>query len=87
MDLIQCIADAIKEADDSYFFENYSNQALNILFELKSNNFSIVPITPTEEMLEAGKEAIMYGRQKPADVVEAVYKAMINAFLDKKNNL
>lgn len=71
------IAEAIKQADTSYFFEDYSRQAQAVLKTLKSQGYTLVPCEPTEEMITAGVNAIGSGKIRPSDHVRYVYGDMI----------
>lgn len=71
------IATAIKRADSSYFFEDYNKQAAAVLKMLQHEGWKIVPHTPTEDMIEAGVQAIGTGKIKPEDHVRYVYSDMI----------
>jgi predicted CoA-binding protein len=79
MNIKKQIASAIKEADSSYFFENYEKQAESVIKALKAAGYSIVPTVPTEEMINKGKEAISYGASKPSDLIRNIYQAIINS--------
>lgn len=73
------IASAIQQADTSYFFEDYSKQALAVLRVLERNGYAIVPKDPTEEMIKAGSDAILPGKVKPDALVRHVYTSMAKA--------
>lgn len=74
------IAESIKVADSSYFFENYSRQADSVLMHLNRAGLMIVPKEPNEEMVKAGKAAVTLGKTKPNDLTSGIYKAMVQAF-------
>lgn len=74
------IAKAIREADSSYFFEDYSKQADAVLAFLRKEKLLVVPIQPTEEMVESGKDAIQKGSYRPNDLVTDIYKSMALKF-------
>ena len=73
------IAVAIKKADSSYFFENYSAQAKAVIKALNKAGYAVVPKEPTEAMLEAGKRVVTSGRVRPSDFVKSIYEAMAAA--------
>lgn len=73
------IAEAIQKADSSYFFENYEKQADAVIKSLIEKGFVITPIDPTDQMLEAGKEAIFYGRNNPVALAKAIFIHMLKA--------
>jgi hypothetical protein len=76
-DIEAIIARAIKNADTSYFFEDYRKQSRAVVSALKKAGISLVVHPPTEEMLKAGVEAIPSGRVKPETVAERIYSAMV----------
>lgn len=78
------IAHAIKKADKSYVFEDYSKQARAVLNALAKEGMVIAPLNPTEPMIAAGEESIMTGQVKPADHVRWVYQGMLAARNGKK---
>lgn len=73
------IAKAIKEADNSYFSEDYGKQAENVIKCLQEH-YAIVPLEPSEAMIQAGKEAITLGKNKPSQLVKTVFQQMVKAF-------
>jgi hypothetical protein len=73
------IAEAIHSADRRYFFEDYSAQADAVLKALRDAGLQIVPREPTEAMMEAGKNSLTYGAQRPGDLLKNLYQAMLNA--------
>ncbi len=78
-DLVQVIAKAIKKVDKTYFFENYTNQALSVMRALAENGYWVVPKQPTPKMLDAGRDSLRYGVQKSGDSLVGIYKSMIDA--------
>lgn len=77
MNLADTIAHAIKEADKSYFFEDYMRQAQAVIAALDREGMMIVPRTATEVMMQAGKDAILSGRVKPENLAQTIYTAMV----------
>ncbi len=77
--LREAIAKAIKKADNSYFFENYSKQAAAVLACLEKEGYAMLPLKPSEEMIKIGLDNIPNGRVKPEKLVENIYLAMIKA--------
>lgn len=73
------LAKAIRKADTRYFFENYSKQAIAAIEALEKAGYAIVPKTPTREMYDAAKKAIVYGQRKPGEVVGPIWEAMLDA--------
>jgi hypothetical protein len=78
-DLVQVIAKAIKKVDKTYFFENYTTQALSVMRALAENGYWVVPTNPTPKMLEAGRDSLRFGVQKSGDSLAGIYKSMIDA--------
>ena len=77
--LADTIAQAIRNADKRYFFEDYTAQADAVLAALKKAGMAVVPLEPTPEVIEAGKNSLKYGAQRPGDMLKALYQAMIGA--------
>jgi predicted CoA-binding protein len=73
------IANAIRDADRSYFFEDYSKQAAAVLKALERRGYAVVPKEPTPPMLKAARNSLVYGVNKSSDIVTPIYKAMIEA--------
>ncbi|GIL40429.1 hypothetical protein [Roseiterribacter gracilis] len=73
------IANAIRDADRSYFFEDYSKQASAVLKVLERRGYVVVPKDPTKPMLKAARDSLVYGVNKSSDIVTPIYKAMIEA--------
>lgn len=71
------IAEAIQKADKSYFFEDYNKQAKAVIRALHKAGYAVVPKTPSETMVEAGKNAVTSGRVRPADFVKTIYELMV----------
>lgn len=77
--LRESIAKAIRKADNSYFFENYSKQAYAVLAALEREGFALMPIRPDEKMIKTGLEMIPSGRIKPENLVTRIYEAMVKS--------
>ena len=75
-DIEAIIAKAIRTADSSYFFEDYTKQARAVIDALRTKKLAIVPAEPTEAMVQAGVEALPSGRVKPEAIAASVYTAM-----------
>jgi hypothetical protein len=73
------IAQSIKDADKRYIFEDYSAQAKAVLAALRQAGLVIVPAAPNEAMMEAGKESLKFGAQRPAELIHRSFIAMIQA--------
>lgn len=75
----EVIAEAIKAADTSYFFENYTKQSNAVIKALRQNGYVIVPYYPTVEMVKAAMDELQYGANKFTNVVMPMYLAMMKA--------
>jgi len=75
----EVIAKAIKEADSSYFFENYTKQANAVIKALRQSGYVIVPYYPTVEMVQAAMQELQYGANKFTNVVMPMYLSMMKA--------
>jgi hypothetical protein len=73
------IAKAIKKADNSYFFENYTKQAKAVLKALDKEGYKVVPKLASEKQIEAGTATISRGRVRPTDLVHTIYAVMVAA--------
>ena len=71
------IAEAIREADNRYFFEDYAAQAQAVLRALTAARLTIVPLEPTADQVEAGKQSLTYGAQKQDELLKNLYTAMV----------
>lgn len=78
-DIRTAIAKAIKQADKSWFNEDYDKQAAAVLSALRREGYALVPTEPGEKAIEAGLEAMQAGRHRPADVLRSLYQAMVAA--------
>jgi hypothetical protein len=76
--LLDIIAVAIKKADKSYIWENYTKQAQAVTKALEDNGYKIVPLNPTESMIKAGINAITAGRTNTNDLARQIYLSMVN---------
>lgn len=77
--LTQTVAAAIRDADKRYFFEDYTTQAEAVFRALREAGFAVVPAEPTTEMLDAAKNALRFGQQRPGDLVKTVWTSMVQA--------
>lgn len=77
--LHQLIAESIKKADRRYFFEDYNAQAKAVMKALEKDGYKIVPSTPTEQQIDAGKAVVSAGRVRPSDLMQMIYRAMVQA--------
>lgn len=77
--LISLIADNIKKADNSYFFENYNKQARAVLRALDMEGYVLLPREPTKDMIKAGVLSICIGNIDASKLAKEIYKDMIEA--------
>jgi hypothetical protein len=75
----EVIAEAIKEADSSYFFENYTKQSAAVIAALRKHGYVIVPYYPTVGMVKAAMDELQYGQNRFTNVVMPMYLAMMKA--------
>jgi len=75
----QIISNAIKKADTTYFFEDYTKQAVAVLKALEKNGYKIVKSYPTKEMIKQGVWAINMGQIDARELAKDVYLKMIEA--------
>lgn len=75
----EVIAEAIKEADSSYFFENYTKQADAVIAALRKHGYVIVPYYPTVGMVKAAMDELQYGQNRFTNVVMPMYLAMMKS--------
>lgn len=78
------IARAIRRADNSYFFENYSKQADAVLDAISEAGFVLIHKEPTKQMIEAAGEALSYGVQSKNEMLREMYRVMIEQSLKQK---
>ena len=70
------IASAIKRADKSYFFENYSKQAQSVLRELDKAGYMVLPKDVDEKLLKQVADTIKTGKMKPEQHIANVYSTL-----------
>jgi hypothetical protein len=75
--LRKTIAETIKKADSSYFFEDYTKQANAVMEVMVKEGYKIVPLQPTEEMIKIGLDNLPSGRVKPEELIKRIYTAMV----------
>lgn len=76
---VEVISEAIKDADKSYFFENYTKQANAVVTALRKHGYVIVPYYPTVQMVKAAMDELQYGQNKFTNIVMPIYLAMLKA--------
>jgi hypothetical protein len=77
--LTQLIAQTIRDADKRYIFEDYTAQATAVLAALRQAGLAVIPAEPNGAMMEAGKESLKFGAQRPAELVHRSFMAMVQA--------
>lgn len=77
-DLTTLIAKAIKEADNSWFNEDYTKQALAVLNVLRAEGWDLCPKEPPPALITFAVDNLPFGRMKPEDLLGEMYKIMIN---------
>jgi len=73
------IAKAIKDADNSYFWEDYSKQAAAVIRSIKAAGYVVVLEDPSLKMIQSGVNAVMIGRAQPHELARQIYTAMIRS--------
>lgn len=76
MKVQKTIARAIKNADRSYFFENYDKQAAAVLRVLEKEGYVIVPVKPDPEILKKAADTMATGKMKPEEHVLDVHQKL-----------
>jgi len=73
------IAKTIKDADSSYFWEDYSKQAAAVINAISAAGYVLVPYDPSLKMLQSGVNAVMIGKTQPHELARQIYNAMIRS--------
>lgn len=71
------VAKAIKDADKSFFNEDYSKQARAVVSALKQAGYEVVPVKPPPLLVEWAKENIPFGRLRPSELITQMYSMMV----------
>jgi len=77
------IASAIKKADSSYFFENYSKQANAVLKKLEAEHM-ILPKDPGKEFYKKVADVMKTGKMTPEAHIKDVYETILKVMAEKK---
>jgi hypothetical protein len=72
------IAQAIKDADRSFFNENYIKQADNVLTELRKAGYEVVPLKPPPGLVQFVIDNLPFGRLKPTELVTQLYSLIVD---------
>lgn len=73
----ETIAQAIKDADKSFFNEDYMKQAKSVVEGLRKAGLEVVPVKPPEELVTYASENIPLGRLRPTDFIRTMYSTMV----------
>lgn len=76
MKLQKIIASAIKKADSSYFFENYSKQSKAVLKKLDAEGYQIIPKELDKKLYTQIADEMRTGRMPPDEHIRDVYQTM-----------
>ena len=71
------IAQSIKDADNSYFFEDYTTQAHAVLKAIKASGYRIVPETMEKDEFKTIANSMKMGKMPPEQHVENLYHTFI----------
>jgi hypothetical protein len=71
------IAKTIKQADKSYFFEDYDKQAANVIKRLKDEGWAITRREADMDIFKAVADAMQTGRMKPEEHIQDVYRRVL----------
>ena len=72
------VAKSIKEADNSYFFEDYTTQAHAVLKAIKGAGYRIVPQTMEKSEFKTIADNMKLGKMPPEQHVENLYNTFIS---------
>ncbi len=73
----EIIAQSIKDADKSFFNEDYMKQAKSVVEGLRKSGLEVVPVKPPEELVTFASENIPLGRLRPTDFIRTMYSTMV----------
>jgi len=73
----EIIAQSIKDADKSFFNEDYMKQAKSVVDGLRKSGLEVVPVKPPEELVTFASENIPLGRLRPTDFIRTMYSTMV----------
>jgi hypothetical protein len=75
--LLQIIAEAIEDADNSWFREDYDHQARKVIATLERRGFFTVPMRLSDRAIEKSIEDLPYGRLLGEDYVRQTYEILV----------
>lgn len=73
----EIIAQSIKDADKSFFNEDYMKQAKSVVDALRKSGLEVVPVKPPDELVTYASENIPFGRLRPTDFIRTMYSVMV----------
>jgi len=71
------VAKAIRDADRSFFNEDYAKQAANVLTELRKAGFEVVPAKAPPVLVKQVSDNMPMGRHKPSEYLELLYQLFV----------
>ena len=71
------IENAIRKADSSYFFEDYTKQARAVITALEAAGFAVVTKDLPEDLWKQVANEMRTGRVKPEEHVKDVYQVAL----------
>jgi len=74
---VDIVAQAIREADRSWFNEDYAKQARAALTALQAAGFVVVPLEASDTLVEQGVESLPLGNVKPEEMVRQIYETLV----------
>ncbi len=86
MSLEKQIAVAIKKADSSYFFEDYSKQAKAVLDCVKKEGYQIIPAELEDGLYKKISDQMRTGKMTPEEHIRDVYQTMFR-ILKEENKI
>lgn len=75
--IVEIIAKSIKDADNSFFNEDYMKQAKSVVDGLRRAGLEVVPVKPPDELVTYASENIPMGRLRPTDFIRTMYSVMV----------
>ncbi len=75
--IVETIALSIKQADRTFFNENYSRQAKAVVEGLRKAGYEVVPVKPPDVLIEYAADNIPFGRLRQSDLIRSLYTIMV----------
>ena len=76
-DIPTLVATAIRDADKSWFNEDYSKQAYAVLKALREAGYVICPAEVPEALVPFAIDNMPFGRMKPEDMIAQLYDLLV----------